>query len=364
MKLTLNRRLIRRCMNPHQWRIDEKQFSSLLILAMSCLIVWLIWSKRTSEYDASMPIIFVGGVPRSGTTLMRAMLDAHPSIRCGEETHLVPNILGVRRNWMGDMDETGNKTQHETIARNKERLLNAGITADVFDSAISKFVLELIVKHGKWAPRLCNKDPLVLSHSIYVKKRLFPNSKFILMIRDGRASVHSMISRKVGVGGFNLKSYKDSMKSWNKMIERMYAQCVELGRETCLPVYYEQLVLHPESEMRKILQFLGVKWNDAVLHHEDFIGDEVKLSKTEPSTDQVVKPVNLLALTEWAGKIPDDVLAEMDNLAPMLKLLGYDPFANPPNYGDSDLRIKLNTLDVERNKEYWKSIAKKHSVNV
>jgi hypothetical protein len=47
------------------------------------------------EYDRSSPIIFIGGVPRSGTTLMRAMLDAHPDVRCGEETRVVPRILQV-----------------------------------------------------------------------------------------------------------------------------------------------------------------------------------------------------------------------------------------------------------------------------
>lgn len=34
-------------------------------------------------YNRNTPLIFVGGVPRSGTTLMRAMLDAHPGVRCG-----------------------------------------------------------------------------------------------------------------------------------------------------------------------------------------------------------------------------------------------------------------------------------------
>ena len=48
------------------------------------------------EYDRNSPIIFIGGVPRSGTTLMRAMLDAHPEVRCGEETRVVPRILQVR----------------------------------------------------------------------------------------------------------------------------------------------------------------------------------------------------------------------------------------------------------------------------
>ncbi len=48
---------------------------------------------------------------------------------------------------------------------------------------------------------------------------------------------------------------------------------------------------------------------------------------------QVVKPVNVDALSKWVGKIPEDVVAEMDSVAPMLRKLGYDPHANPPNYG-------------------------------
>lgn len=48
-----------------------------------------------------------------------------------------------------------------------------------------------------------------------------------------------------------------------------------------LQVYYEQLVLHPEEWMRKILKFLDVPWNESVLHHEEFINkpNGVSLSK-------------------------------------------------------------------------------------
>lgn len=61
----------------------------------------------------------------------------------------------------------------------------------------------------------------------------------------------------------------------------MNTQCSELGPDRCLPVYYEQLVLHPEEWMKKILTFLEVPWDDAVLHHEEFVNKPggVSLSK-------------------------------------------------------------------------------------
>ena len=40
------------------------------------------------DYDRQSPIIFIGGAPQSGMTLMRAMLDAHPELRCAEENRL------------------------------------------------------------------------------------------------------------------------------------------------------------------------------------------------------------------------------------------------------------------------------------
>lgn len=137
------------------------------------------------SYDRSIPLVFIGGMPRSGTTLLRVLLDAHPDIRCGEETRVVPRILGFRQQWM--------KAPFES-----RRLKEAGITPDVLDSAVAAFILEIIAKHGPPSARLCNKDPFTLRSAVYLKQ-LFPNSKFIFMIRDGRAVVHSIISRKVCV---------------------------------------------------------------------------------------------------------------------------------------------------------------------
>lgn len=56
------------------------------------------------------------------------------------------------------------------------------------------------------------------------------------------------------------------------------------------------------------------------------------MHSVERSSDQVVRPVNLDALDKWVGQIPADVRADMAELAPMLSVLGYDPWANPPRY--------------------------------
>ncbi|XP_056677534.1 protein-tyrosine sulfotransferase 2 isoform X1 [Monodelphis domestica] len=286
------------------------------------------------RYSKEMPLIFVGGVPRSGTTLMRAMLDAHPEVRCGEETRIIPRVLAMRQAW-------------SRSGREKMRLDEAGVTDEVLDAAMQAFILEVIAKHGEPARVLCNKDPFTLKSSVYLS-RLFPNSKFLLMVRDGRASVHSMITRKVTIAGFDLNSYRDCLTKWNKAIEVMYSQCMEVGRAKCLPVYYEQLVLHPRRTLQTIMKFLGIDWSEAVLHHEDLIGKPggVSLSKIERSTDQVIKPVNLEALSKWTGHIPVDVLKDMAQIAPMLARLGYDPYANPPNYGTPDPIVINNTNRV------------------
>ena len=234
-------------------------------------------SGNLHEYDRQSPIIFIGGVPRSGTTLMRAMLDAHPEVRCGEETRVVPRLLQMRSHWM--------KSTKESM-----RLEEAGLTGDVLDSALSSFILEVVAKHGEPAQRLCNKDPFTLKSGTYLR-RLFPKSKFLFMVRDGRATVHSIITRKVTITGFDLKSYRQCLGKWNAAISAMNDQCNELGDQQCLKVPYEQLVLHPREWMEKILRFLDLEWTEDVLHHEEQINkpNGISLSKVERSSDQVNK---------------------------------------------------------------------------
>jgi len=160
--------------------------------------------------------------------------------------NLIEIPFQMRSHWM--------KSQKESL-----RLEEAGLTGDVLDSALSAFILEVVARHGEPSRRLCNKDPFTLKSGTYLKQ-LFPKSKFLFMVRDGRATVHSIITRKVTITGFDLKSYRQSLTKWNAAITAMNDQCEELGPEFCLKVYYEQLVrifkysdLNHQSKIKRIL---------------------------------------------------------------------------------------------------------------
>jgi len=75
--------------------------------------------------------------------------------------------------------------------------------------------------------------------------------------------------------------------------------------------------------------------------------------RMEPSSTQVIKPVNLESLVKWVDYVPADVRRDIHQIAPMLSRLGYDPDAYPPPYGQADAFVAENTRLLEQNKEYW-----------
>lgn len=193
------------------------------------------------------------------------MLDAHPDVRCGEETRVIPRIIGMRSKWM--------KSEKE-----HQRLKEAGLSDETLDGATRAFISNIISANGPMAPYLCNKDPLTLNYMPDIV-RLYPKAKFVLMIRDGRAVAYSIVDRNVTISGVDSKSYVSSALFWNKVTMRMTTDCRHLGPKRCLQVYYENLVEDPRQLMGLILRFLGIPWHDNVLKHHQFINSEVSLSK-------------------------------------------------------------------------------------
>lgn len=75
---------------------------------------------------------------------------------------------------------------------------------------------------------------------------------------------------------------------------------------------------------------------------------------------KVIKPINLEALTKWVGNLPEDVLEEIDEIAPMLKVLGYDTKKTFVSYGQPDPEVLQITNDLKKNENFWNGL--KHDI--
>jgi hypothetical protein len=84
-------------------------------------------------------------------------------------------------------------------------------------------------------------------------------------------------------------------------------------------------------------------------------------SRTEHSSDQVIKPINLEALTKWTNTFPQEIKKELNTLAPMLKKLGYDIESDVPTYGSADQLVLDNMKELKDNAEFWNAKAKSYA---
>ena len=99
--------------------------------------------------------------------------------------------------------------------KEKNRLIQGGIDDNVINAAMTSFILETIAMHGEPAEVLCNKDPLTLKSGDYISS-LFPKSKWLFMMRDGRAVIHSVTTRKVSISCYQLDNPKQCLGTRNR----------------------------------------------------------------------------------------------------------------------------------------------------
>ncbi len=131
-----------------------------------------------AEISNGRRLIFIGGSPRSGTTLVQNMLDSHPLILGGPEFLHLPNVINLRR------------TIHSSISR---EWIDIICTRDDVDryiiSSIKKLFLPLADKYQcEFYSEKTPENILVFSELI----ELFPEAYFIQVIRDPRGIVSSM----------------------------------------------------------------------------------------------------------------------------------------------------------------------------
>ncbi len=266
-----------------------------------------------ADDDAAQPVFLVG-FPRSGTTLLEQILDSHPQIQTLDERPTVAAMI----------------QEHErVVARHRDAALaltSAEIQA-LRDTYFGEVGRQLTARDPERT--LVDKMPLNLvdAHLIW---RIFPEAKFILAIRhpcDACLScfMQDFIQNKAMVNFTSLAGtaavYAAVMDLW-----------LEYQRTLPLKVHrirYEDLVDNLEEEMRRLLRFLEIEWDPAVLDHVRHARDRGTIRT--PSYHQVTQPIYQSAKYRWE-RYARELEPILGTLCPYIEHFGY---RNPHLGGDA-----------------------------
>lgn len=278
----------------------------------------------SQDFDpAAFDPVFIVGAPRSGTTLLRAMLNRHPRIGLSDETYYFYYVY-LRRRTFGDLADPANRksliesyaaTQRMhrlkvDLSRLKERLMATGTSYPAFFATILQFYAEA---QGK--VRAGEKTP---HHAWYVDTLLewYPNGRVIHLVRDPRDVCASLFN--VPWGRKTATANADLWVNLTRAAERGQ------GNPRFCRVRYEDIVADPERVMRELSHFIGEQYDPAML------------STTPVSTAD--KPWFLRShdalskdrLGAWQGQLSrDDVRLIEAGAGPLMQAMGYAPSESP-----------------------------------
>lgn len=240
--------------------------------------IWRESRSRAAERGAKrVPVPFVVGVNRSGTTLLRMMLDAHPGLTIPPETHFAPELIEVasagsatpegllatitsQREW-GDFGLSEAELMERFGALEP---LSAGGALRAFYEAYAERV-------GK--PRWGDKTPIYVK-SMRAIARALPEARFVHVIRDGRDVALSIRDRATKEHPIDRIAER-----WVRRITRAREQAEHLDHYR--EIRYEALILDTDPTLREVCDFLELPWDDAVLDYHERSADRLAEMKRE-----------------------------------------------------------------------------------
>ena len=248
--------------------------------------------------------VFLVGFPRSGTTLLDQILSGHPGVTVLEEKDTLQDSLGRYALSDGGMEALLAATA-AALSQDRER----------YWQRVQEYFPE--------RPRerlFVDKLPL---NTLFLPlmARLFPTARFIFALRDPRDVVLSCFMQTFALN--------EAMRHFLSLEETadFYAAVMDVGRrsQAALPermhtVRYESLVADTEGEARRLLEFLGLPWDPAVL---DFQATAKRRRINTPSYHQVARPIYGEARERWR-RYETQLEPVRGKLEPFVEAFGYN----------------------------------------
>jgi tetratricopeptide (TPR) repeat protein len=269
--------------------------------------------RRWRDEAAPLPPMrtaLLTGFPRSGTTLLEQVLDAHPDLVSSEErdfvgSHLVQTIAGERRN--APLLELLNDFSREKI----EPLRPAYFQA-----------MEYLLGERIGDRMHVDKNP-AYNLTIPVMLRVFPETRLLVALRDPRDVVLSCYLRYLPLNAVSVRyldvrrtaeRYALDMSAWLKFRDLIEIPWCE--------VRYEDTVTDLAGQARRALESLGLPWDESVLGYRERLSADKRV--TSPSYEAVAKPIYTGAIGRWRN-YAELLEPALDVLEPFVREFGYEP---------------------------------------
>ena len=225
--------------------------------------------------------IFIGGMPRSGTTLVEAILSAHPDVTACGEVAMFPALV---------KHLSGGSDRHILDAANLREIT----AADPRD--LGRAYLESTRVVAGDTPHFTDKTPLNALYAGLIHWAL-PNARFICLRRDPMDSVISFYRTMFVATPHVYPSVYDLETAARHYVR--FHRLADHWRETLPPdryreVRYEDLVADQEGETRRLLEFVGLGFDPRTLAFH-----EQQSMVSTASAVQVRKPMYTSALGRW-----------------------------------------------------------------
>ncbi len=229
-----------------------------------------------STRNPTNPYVFLVGSPRSGTTMLKRMVNAHPLLAITRETHWIPRFYEKRKGVTeaghvteGLVDHLFEHHRFEQMKIKRKSLLK--ILRDHNDLTYANLVTQIFDNYGrrKGKPLVGDKTPT------YVRKlpllhQLWPAARFVHLIRDGRDVWLSMQNwRMAAKSAGKFPSWKvDPLVTtalwWKALVGMGRRDGRAIGNGLYREFQYEKLVAQPEAECRELAHFLGLPHVEAM----------------------------------------------------------------------------------------------------
>jgi hypothetical protein len=268
-----------------------------------------LWFENGPARPPSRRLALLCGYARSGTTLLEQVLDAHPDIVSAGETGIFNDdaFSTLKRSSPPDADMLA--------------ILQAAGNPALQQSRAAFFrSMDLSIGSPVASRVLVDKNPSA-TYLIPAFIRIFPETRFIIALRDPRDVVLSRFMQTIQMTPFtsvflNLEGVAEDyvviMGLWKKLASMMPAPFLE--------VRYEDMVNDLESVARNTLNFLGVPWEARVLNFDEHARKKMVLS---PTYADVTQPVYQRAVGRWRN-YQKYLEPHLEKLEPFVKAFGYE----------------------------------------